>query len=53
VDISVPGWLASVVHPQHFHSPAQMRALFTQAGLQVQRQHSSAWRRWLATLGKK
>lgn len=53
VDISVPDWLASVVHPQHFHSPAQMRILFTQAGLQVQRQQSSALRRWHATLGKK
>lgn len=53
VDISVPGWLASVVHPQHFHSAAQMQALFTQAGLQVQTQQSSALRRWLATLGKK
>jgi ubiquinone/menaquinone biosynthesis C-methylase UbiE len=52
-DISVPDWVARVVHPQHFHGPAQMRALFTQAGFQVQTQRAVAWRRWLATLGKK
>ncbi len=53
-DISVPGWLARIIHhPKHFHSAAQMRAIFTQAGFWVQTQRAVAWRRWLATMGQK
>ena len=36
VDISFPGWLVGVFRPKRFHSPAQMRALFIQAGLHIQ-----------------
>ena len=52
VDVS-PGWLVRVFRLKRFHSPAQLRTLFIQAGLQVQKQQSLAWRRWLATVGKK
>jgi ubiquinone/menaquinone biosynthesis C-methylase UbiE len=53
VDVSFPDWLLRVFRSQHFHSPAQLRALFTQAGLHVQTQQMLAWRRWLATVGNK
>ncbi len=53
VDVSFPNWLASVFRLKRVHSPAQMRTLFTQAGIQVQTQQTLAWRRWLATVGKK
>jgi ubiquinone/menaquinone biosynthesis C-methylase UbiE len=53
VDASFPDWLVGVFHLKRFHSPSQMRTLFTQAGLQVQAQQTLAWRRWLATVGKK
>jgi ubiquinone/menaquinone biosynthesis C-methylase UbiE len=53
VDISVPEWLERVVRQERFHSPAQMRTLFNQAGLHVQTQQKLAWRRWLATVGMK
>ena len=53
VDISVPEWLERVVRQERFHSPAQMRTLFIQAGLEVQTQQTLAWGRWLATVGKK
>jgi len=53
VDISLPEWLGGVFRLKRVHSPTQMRALFTQAGLNVQMQKTLAWRRWLATVGKK
>ncbi len=53
VDISMPEWLAGVFRLKRVYSPNQMRTLFTQAGLQVQIQQTLAWRRWLATVGKK
>ena len=53
VDVSLPNWLVRVFRLKRVHSPTQMRTLFTQAGLQVQAQQTLAWRRWLATVGKK
>jgi len=53
VDISLPDWLVGVVRLKRFHSPAQLRTMFIQAGLHVQMQQTLAWRRWLATFGKK
>jgi ubiquinone/menaquinone biosynthesis C-methylase UbiE len=53
VDASFPGWFVRVFRPKRFHSPAQLRTLFIQAGLQVQMQKTLVWRRWLATVGKK
>src|SRR6266550_5529611 len=53
VDVSIPNWLERVVRLKRIHSPAQMRTLFIQAGLHVQTQQTLAWRRWLATVGKK
>ncbi len=53
VDASFPYWLVRVVRLKRFHSPAQLRTLFIQAGLHVQTQQTLAWRRWLATVGKK
>jgi ubiquinone/menaquinone biosynthesis C-methylase UbiE len=53
VDISMPGWLVQVFRLKRVHSRARLRALFNQAGLQVQRQQKSAWQRVLATVGKK
>ncbi len=53
VDISLPDWLVGVVRLKRFHSPAQLRTMFIQAGLHVQMQQTLAWRRWLATVGKK
>jgi ubiquinone/menaquinone biosynthesis C-methylase UbiE len=53
VDASFPDWLVRVFRVKRFHSPAQLRSLFIQAGLHVQTQHTLAWRRWLATVGNK
>jgi len=53
VDASFPDWLVRVFRLKRFHSPAQLRTLFIQAGLQVQTQQILIWRRWLATVGKK
>ena len=53
VDASFPGWLVGVLRQKRFHSPAQMRTMFIQEGLLVQAQQTLAWRRWLATVGKK
>src|SRR5579859_6547157 len=53
VDASFPNWLVQVFRLKRFHSPAQLRTLFIQAGLHVQMQQTLAWRRWLATVGKK
>jgi ubiquinone/menaquinone biosynthesis C-methylase UbiE len=53
VDASFPDWLVRVFRLKRFHSPAQLRTLFIQAGLHVQMQQTLAWRRWLATVGKK
>ena len=53
VDASFPDWLVRVFHLKRFHSPAQLRTLFIQAGLHVQTQQTLVWRRWLATVGKK
>ena len=53
VDISFPDWLVRVFRLKRFHSPAQLRTLFIQGGFHVQMQQTLAWRRWLATVGKK
>jgi ubiquinone/menaquinone biosynthesis C-methylase UbiE len=53
VDASFPDWLVRVFRVKRFHSPAQLRTLFIQAGFHVQAQQILAWRRWLATVGKK
>ncbi len=53
VDASFPDWLVRVFRLKRFHSPAQLRMLFIQAGLHVQTQQTLAWRRWLATVGQK
>ncbi len=53
VDASFPDWLVRVFRVKRFHSPAQLRTLFIQAGFHVQAQQTLAWRRWLATVGKK
>ena len=53
VDASFPEWFVRIFRPKRFHSPVQMRTLFTQAGLQVQTQQILFWRRWLATVGTK
>ncbi len=53
VDFSFPDWLVRVFRLKRVHSPAQLRALFIQAGLQVQAQQRLSWRRWLATVGNK
>ncbi len=53
VDASFPDGLVRVFRLKRFHSPAQLRTLFIQAGLRVQTQQTLAWRRWLATVGQK
>jgi ubiquinone/menaquinone biosynthesis C-methylase UbiE len=53
VDFSFPEWLLGIFRQKRVHSPSQMRTLFNQAGLGVQTQQKLAWRRWLATVGKK
>lgn len=53
VDISLPEWLGGISRLNRFHTPTQIRTLFDQAGLHVQTQQTLAWRRWLATVGKK
>jgi ubiquinone/menaquinone biosynthesis C-methylase UbiE len=53
VDASFPEWFVRIFRPKRFHSPAQMRALFTQAGLEIQAQKRLVWGRWLATIGNK
>jgi ubiquinone/menaquinone biosynthesis C-methylase UbiE len=53
VDFSFPEWLLGIFRQKRVHSPAQMRTLFLQAGLHVQAQQKLAWRRWLATVGRK
>ncbi len=53
VDPSFPDWLVRLLHLKRFHSPAQLRALFIQAGLSVQTQQKLVSRRLLATAGKK
>lgn len=53
VDASFPDWLVRVVRMQRFHSSAQLRTLFTQAGFHVQTQQAVTWRNLLATVGKK
>jgi ubiquinone/menaquinone biosynthesis C-methylase UbiE len=53
VDASFPDWLVRVFRLKRFHSPAQLRTLFIQAGLHIQMQQTLAWRRWLATVGNK
>lgn len=53
VDFSFPGWLVGVFRLKRVYSPAQMRSLFKQGGLQVQTQQKLGWRRWLATVGQK
>jgi ubiquinone/menaquinone biosynthesis C-methylase UbiE len=53
VDFSFPDWLLRVFRLKRVHSPAQLRTLFNQAGLEVQTQQTLTWRRLLATVGKK
>jgi len=53
VDASFPDWLVRVFRLKRFHSPTQLQTLFIQAGFHVQTQQPLAWRRWLATVGKK
>ena len=53
VDASFSDWLVRVFRLKRFHSPAQLRTLFIQGGLQVQTQQTLAWHRWLATVGNK
>ncbi len=53
VDASFPDWLVRVFRLKRFHSPTGLRTLFIQAGFHVQTQQTLAWRRWLATVGKK
>jgi ubiquinone/menaquinone biosynthesis C-methylase UbiE len=53
VDFSFPDWLLRVFRLKRVHSPAQLQALFMQAGLKVQTQQTLSWRRLLATVGKK
>jgi ubiquinone/menaquinone biosynthesis C-methylase UbiE len=53
VDMSFPDWLVRAFRLKRVHSRARLRMLFNQAGLQVQRQQTITWRRWLATAGKK
>src|SRR5260370_23377429 len=50
VDTSFPDWVVPVFRMYRFHSPAQLRTLFIQAGLHVQTQQTIASRRWLATV---
>jgi ubiquinone/menaquinone biosynthesis C-methylase UbiE len=52
VDMSFPDWLVRVCRLKRVHSRTRLQALFTQAGLQVQRQQKIARRGWLATVGK-
>jgi hypothetical protein len=52
VDASFPDWFVRVFRLKRFHSPAQLRMLFIQAGFHVQTQQTLTWRRWLATVGK-
>jgi ubiquinone/menaquinone biosynthesis C-methylase UbiE len=54
VDIGFPDWLVRVFRMKRFHSFAQLRTLFTQAGLHVQTQQKMPSRpRLLATAGRK
>lgn len=53
VDASFPDWLMRVFHMKRFHNPAQLRALFNQAGFHVQTQRTLTLRRLLATVGNK
>jgi ubiquinone/menaquinone biosynthesis C-methylase UbiE len=53
VDVIFPDWFVRVFRFKRFHSSAQMRTLFVQAGFHVQTQQTLAWRKWLATVGKK
>jgi ubiquinone/menaquinone biosynthesis C-methylase UbiE len=53
VDMSFPNWLVWMFRLKRVHSPAQLRTLFIQAGFEVQTQRKIAWRRLLATVGKK
>jgi ubiquinone/menaquinone biosynthesis C-methylase UbiE len=52
-DIAVPSWLAMIVRSARFHSAAQMRALFAQAGLEVRAQRRAHSRFVLVTVGVK
>lgn len=54
VDMSFPGWMVhSIIRQSRVHDRAEMRALFAQAGLRVQRQQRATWRGLLATVGEK
>ncbi len=53
VDAVFSDWFVQVLRLKRFHSSAQMRMLFMQAGLDVRTQQTVAWRRWLATVGQK
>jgi ubiquinone/menaquinone biosynthesis C-methylase UbiE len=50
-DVSVPAWFSRLIHLRRVHSPARMRALFKEAGLNVLTQQSVFSRFVLVTVG--
>ncbi|MGH2460868.1 MAG: class I SAM-dependent methyltransferase [Chloroflexota bacterium] len=52
-DFTVPTWLAGLLPRSRFHSAAQMRALFEQAGLVVEAQPATVARLVRITIGTK
>lgn len=53
VDMSFPAWIVHTIRQPRVHDRAEMRDLFSQAGLRVQRQQRATWRGLLATVGAK
>src|SRR6266516_3168428 len=50
-DVSVPAWLSRFIHQPRVHSPAHLRTLFMEAGLNVLIQQAVFSRYVLATVG--
>jgi ubiquinone/menaquinone biosynthesis C-methylase UbiE len=50
-DVSAPAWFSRLFHQPRVHSPAQLRTLFTEAGLNVLMQQSVFSRFVLVTVG--
>lgn len=50
-DVSAPAWLSRLIHQQRVHSPAGLRTLFMEAGLNVLTQQSVFSRFVLVTIG--
>jgi len=50
-DISTPSWLLKLIHRSRFQSPAHVRTLFAEAGLQVQKQQTVVSHFVLVTVG--